>query len=218
MNRHLVRTTLAAAVTAVAAASPTAAQLRVPPVTLVVGAGAAGRSELGPIGAGGVHEWGQHQPGAALQLGVEAASPLRGVDLRLGYQFSNPQLALGDANHPENPPQNVYRTGVGTLTLDAVVRLPRVLDARPYLLAGAGLRHYDYNQTSFDSQPVRPEDKLEAGLHLGGGLAWNVGRYDLFVEGSGFFSRFGAPQPTDTKFGGVRDANLGAGVRIPLHR
>jgi opacity protein-like surface antigen len=218
MHRHLVLT--AAALTLAAAApSPAAAQIRIPPVRLIAGIGVVDGSPvfLASVPAGGqVIAW--HHPATALQLGLETTSPVRGVDLRLSLEHSNPQLRLsGVGDNPARIGHDVYRTGVNTLTLDAAIHLPRVLDSQPYVLIGAGATHFDYKQGYYrdSNQPVVPGDRTTPALHLGLGTAWSVGRYDLFVEGSSLNYPRDAGLTSPNRKGGV---GFTAGFRIPLHR
>jgi len=219
------RTFVLAAAVAVAAAHPAAAQIRIPPVRLIAGVG---QVDGGPVDLyhtpTGPRYYTLHHPATALQLGLETSSPIRGVDLRLNLQHSNPQLGLGQIGTMEQPaadPADVYRTGVNTLTLDAAIHLPRVLDSSPYLLAGAGIKHFDFKQSYFrdSNQPFVPEDRSQAVAHLGLGTAWNVGRYDLFVEGSALLTRFRDPSSGNfDPIPGRREWSFTAGLKIPLHR
>ncbi|HET7464632.1 MAG TPA: hypothetical protein VFJ82_25545 [Longimicrobium sp.] len=222
MQRHLVLT----AVLALAAASPAAAQLRIPPVRLIAGIGEVDGGSTGVyVAPTGARYYTRHHPATALQLGLETTGPVRGVDLRLNLQHSNPQLTLGQLGTLEGPApapaSDVYRTGVNTVTLDAAIHLPRVLDSSPYLLVGGGIRHYDFKQNYFEAshQPVVPRDYNQAVAHLGLGTAWNVGRYDLFVEGSTLLTRF--RDPYTRNFDPIpqrSEWSFTAGLKIPLHR
>lgn len=219
------RTFVLSAAVALAAAHPAAAQLRIPPVRLIAGIGQVDGGTVGLFTTPtGQRYFTLHHPATALQLGLETSSPVRGVDLRLNLQHSNPQLTLGQIGTMEQParaPANVYRTGVNTVTLDAAIHLPRVLDSSPYLLVGGGIRHFDFKQSYYrdSNQPVVPADRDQAVGHLGLGTAWNVGRYDLFVEGSALLTRFRDPysgnfDPIPSR----REWSFTAGLRIPLHR
>lgn len=222
MRSSLVRTTLAAALVACAATNA-GAQLRIPPVRVFGGLGKVNENSLGTIGENGDRVYGRHHSATLWQLGVETASPLRGVDLRLGFESSHPLLTLVDtrpADYHQWTATDVDRTHIDRLTLDASVHLPHVLDAAPYLLAGAGVKRYDFDQAYFAStgQPATPRDQTRLGLHLGGGASWTVGRYDLFAEGSFLLSRFQSDPrgPREPAF--VQDRSFTVGLRIPVHR
>ncbi|HEX6749251.1 MAG TPA: hypothetical protein VF092_18280 [Longimicrobium sp.] len=222
MSARLVRITLAAAAAA-SVATHAAAQLRVPPVQLFAGVGRLSGNSLGLVGEHGDRVYARHHSATAFQLGVETASPVRGVGLRLGYQRSYPLLALDDVravDYTQWTSTEVDRTRVHTLTLDADVHLPHVLDAAPYLLLGAGVKRYAFDQAYYQrtGQPALPRDQTQAGVHLGGGVDWSVGRYDLFVEGSYFLSRFRNDPGAATEPAFVQDRSFTVGLRIPLHR
>jgi opacity protein-like surface antigen len=219
MKRHLVlATTLALA----AAAAPAAAQIRIPPVRLIAGVGEAGASNYGLFqNESGLYHL-MHGASTATQLGLEAPSGIRGVDLRLGFQYWKPMLrreTVSTAGDVGSAPQNVYRTSVKTLTLDAAVHLPRVLDSTPYLLAGAGVIRNDFKETYYhdSNQPVVPADRTLATLHLGAGTAWNVGRYDLFVEGSTFIAPHGDYFVEGYRMRSQGNTTFTAGIRVPIH-
>lgn len=212
MQRHLV---LTAAALALAAAAPGHAAAQARPVTVIVGLGPSQGARLGglpgPQGTVQSRLLGSTTP----MLGIQAATPLRGVDLRLTVQHGSPTLALqGNDGFVTSG-----RVGVTTITADAVINLPRVAGARPYLLAGGGVRRYDFDEESFrgSDSPITPVDELEPLLHLGAGVAWRVGRVDLFAEASAVSTRF---RTRGMDPGGRTVANLGytLGVRIPLGR
>ncbi|HEX8905801.1 MAG TPA: hypothetical protein VF771_13205 [Longimicrobiaceae bacterium] len=218
MQPSFVRTSLAAAVAALATAAPAAAQIRIPPVRLILGGGETVGYALGSLAPDTNRTYARHHDAAALQIGLETDAPVRGVDLRLNYQVSNPLLRLTDFRNETE--QDVFRTGVGTLTLDAAIHLPRVLDATPYVLVGAGIRNYDFHQVYFhdSNQAADPKDETDLGVRWGAGFRWNVGRYDIFVEGSRFTSWFQNDPVGPALTRAVKDYTFTAGFRIPIHR
>ncbi|HEU4455138.1 MAG TPA: hypothetical protein VFR81_18890 [Longimicrobium sp.] len=146
-------------------------------------------------------------------LAAEVATPLRGVDVRVGLAYSRPQLR---ADRPDVRNETT-RASVTMLTVDAVVRGPRLLDVRPYLLLGGGVRHFDFAGASFDGEGGRQftDNHLVPVVHAGLGLAWDVGRYDLYLEGNRYFSTIG----DNERFEGedVRTRAFTVGVRIPVN-
>ena len=102
-----------------------------------------------------------------LGLAVEATTPIRWLDVRLGASYTKPQATLGQGT--------VYRTSVQSLTLDAVVRGPKVLEARPYALVGAGL--------SFSNAPGHTFEYSNLGYILLGKVVSKVSgmRFQEFV-------------------------------------
>ncbi|HYH81108.1 MAG TPA: hypothetical protein VEX86_15000 [Longimicrobium sp.] len=216
MQRHLVLTAAALALAA-AAPAPAAAQLRMPPVRLIAGLGPSQGATLGFLRtAEGGAVPARHLGTNAVMLGLETRSPIRGVDLRLSLQASSPHLALAAGSGTND--EVVRPTSMSALSLDAVIRLPHVLGAQPYLLAGAGLKRYDFDQEYFrlSGQPVVPRDQIAPMLKAGAGVAWNVGRVDLFMEGSASTNRFDHQYHPVGQM--VQNYTYTAGIRIPLRR
>ncbi len=220
MKRNLV---LAAAL-ALAAAHPVAAQIRIPPVQLIAGMGRVGGSHYGTYGSPEGAQYLTHQGATSVQLGLQTASPVRGVDLRLNLQRWSPRMNISgpfDADGGATPNEVLHRTQLTSLTLDAIVRLPRVLESRPYVVAGAGITRFDFNQGYYleTGQPVVPADATRPTVHLGLGTAWNVGRYDLFVEGSVHaVSLRDAAMNQPLRVNEGHNPTLTLGVKIPLNR
>jgi hypothetical protein len=212
MRPSFVRTSLAVAVAAAALAAPAAAQLRVPPVQLIVGMGPLEANTLGFIGERGRETVSaRHLNANALMLGVQARTPLRGVDLRLSVQHATPMLVLGD--------QLTTPTSLTTVALDAVVNLPRLGGVHPYVLAGGGFKRYGFDQERFrlSGAEVVPHDETDAMAHAGIGAFYDVGRVDLFVEASASSNRF-ENNPTQGFSRNAQNYAFSFGVRIPLHR
>lgn len=212
MKRTLVLSTALA----LASALPAAAQIRIPPVQLVTGVGYSQGTSLGFLGNRDGAAFASHRNAAAFQVGLQTPSGVRGVDLRLSLQYSNPTLQMDKGDLALEP---VYRTGITTLTMDALVHLPRVIGARPYVLAGAGLKRYDFKQTYYraSNQPVVPDDEITPTLRLGAGAAWSLGRNELFVEASGTTNRL--ENRVDGPFSDrVQNFTYMMGLKIPLKR
>ncbi|HET7230312.1 MAG TPA: hypothetical protein VFJ16_09935 [Longimicrobium sp.] len=216
MKRNLVLATLLALA---ATAAPAAAQIRIPPVTLIAGVGKAAEANYAAyLNESGMYQL-EHGSSPVVQLGLETPSGIRGVDVRLGVTSWKPMARLEEGS-TSGGGQGISRTRMKTLTLDANVHLPRVLDAHPYLLAGGALVRSDFNETYYhdSNQPFTPSDHTTPALHLGGGIAWNVGRYDLFVEGSTYISAHHQYAVEGYKLKAGGNASLTAGFRIPLKR
>lgn len=63
-----------------------------------------------------------------------------------------------------------------------------------------------------------PDDELVPTVRLGAGVAWDVGRYEIYLEGGTHLSRF--PDRGATPRGSDRiqyDGYLTLGLRIPLN-
>ncbi len=212
MQRHLV---LTAAVLAVAASVPHDAAAQERPVTVIVGMGLTGGPSLGSV----LHQ--QETVSATLGgaltpvLGIEVPTRLRGVDVRLTAQRSRPYLWL------ETPAGTtaIERAVVTNVTADAVINLPGIASVRPYLLAGAGLRRYEFNEDLYREQdsPVIPRDDVEPLVHVGAGVAWKLGPANLFAEASAMSTKYRnqALNPGGRTAG---DFHYRVGTRIPLGR
>jgi hypothetical protein len=208
VGRQTFRTLAAAALALACAAAPARAQIRMPRITLVTGLGKADVENVGrrTLGNGDTAlAW--HAQARAFTLGMETGTPLRWLDLRLAWQHAAPTGFAGVFD--------LGRERTETVTLDAVARLPRVLDARPYVLAGGGFKHFGMSQALQDGREVRPVDK--AVLNAGAGVAWNVGRYDVFVEGA--VTHFNTPHVLVPEVGHAEEfrKSLTFGLRIPIH-
>lgn len=212
MQRHLV---LTAAALALSAGASTRAVAQQRPVSVIVGLGPAQGVSLGglPGGQGTVN--GKLLPSTTPMLGIQAPTPIRGVDLRLTVQHGHPFLALesGDGFVLRD------RANFTTVTADAVMHLPRVAGFRPYLTAGAGVRHFDFDQAYYrrTGSAVIPRDETVPLIHAGAGVAFRLGSADVFAEVSGISSKF---RTAGMDPGGRTVANVGytLGVRIPLGR
>ncbi|HEX2203036.1 MAG TPA: hypothetical protein VHG91_07050 [Longimicrobium sp.] len=213
MRKTVVGTALATL--ALAAAAPAAAQEVAPPpkVQLIVGMGELSARIL-DRGYNGELSEARHGATTGLTVGAQVATPLRGVGLRTTFGYARPGLFQIEEGYGSQ-----YRTSVKSLNLDAIIQGPRVLDLRPYLVAGVGMEHFDFKQShlSEGGEEVVPGDKLFANARLGAGVAWDVGRYDLYVEGVGTrgprvssFRERGGSQGDD--WGG----SFTVGVRIPI--
>ncbi|HEX9937651.1 MAG TPA: hypothetical protein VGB15_11035 [Longimicrobium sp.] len=212
MQRHLV---LTAAALALAAAAPGHAEAQTRPVTVIVGLGPSHAARLGGLPGPQGPVQGRLLGATTPMLGIQAPTALRGVGLRLAVQHSNPTLAL----QGEDGFVTSGHVGVTTVTADAVIDLPHVLGARPYLLAGGGVRRYDFDEDDFrgSASPITPVDEMEPLLHLGAGVAWRVGRADLFAEASSVSTKF-RTRGMDPGGRSVGTFGYTLGVRLPLGR
>lgn len=214
MRKTVVWTALATLALA-AAAAPAAAQEMAPPpkVRLIVGVGELGMRIL-DRGYNGELSEARHGATTEYTLGAQVATPLRGVDLRATFSYARPGLFQVEEGNGSQ-----YRTSVKSLNLDAIVQGPRVLDLRPYLVAGVGVEHFDFKQSylSEGGEEVVPGDKLFANARLGAGVAWDVGAYDLYVEGVATRGpRVSAFRERGDSRGDDMGGSLTVGIRIPL--
>ena len=180
-------------------------------VSVVAGAGQLGAGNLQYLRASGDTSAAFHQGGRALTLGVQVRSPIRWVDLRLSAQTSAPVADLYSYRRDQSARTSA---SVRTLQVDAIAHLPRVLDARPYLLAGAGVRRTAIDNPILDTTEVRVLPVFNAGA----GVEWSVGRYDLFAEyRHSFYSTSRMPSRPGVG-GSMGTAAYTFGLRIPIHR
>jgi hypothetical protein len=85
------------------------------------------------------------------------------------------------------------RSTVSAVTAGAVLRpIPNLILFRPYLLAGGGLKRYDFDEADLRSEGLDSffSDQSKFTGHLGVGLEFNVGLARLLVEVSDFVSGF----------------------------
>jgi hypothetical protein len=212
MRSSLVRTTFAALAVLSAAtgasaqeAADSAGRARRSTVHLLPSLTATGISIAGQDGhavsAGGASR--------TFGLAVEVATPLRGVDLRAGV--SRTRTVLHADRNPDGP-REVGIVGFNSFTLDAVVRGPRLLDFRPYAVLGIGYRYYDFTDQNY---MTLSRNHGTFPVHVGAGLAWDVGRYELTLEGGHYYNRL---NDNDLLQGGdVNDNTFTVGLRIPIN-
>ncbi len=143
-------------------------------------------------------------------LAVEVATPLRGVDLRLGMSTSRPLL---NVDRGPGAPAEVGRARLNTFTLDAVVHGPRLLGFRPYAVVGTGYRYYDFTEGGYFEGISTSHGAFLA--HVGAGAAWEVGRYELTLEAGRHYNR--VLDNERLQDGSARSGTLTVGLRIPVH-
>jgi len=145
----------------------------------------------------------------AYGLAVEVATPLRWVDLRAGVSTTRTEL---EADRDPDGPRPLGSVSFSTFTLDAVARGPRLLSFRPYAVLGTGYRYYDFAE--------RGEEQLTGNhgtflAHVGAGLAWDVGRYELTLEGGHYYNKL--IDSDRLKDADVNNNTFTVGLRIPIN-
>jgi hypothetical protein len=212
MRSSFVRTTLAAlavlsAATGASAQEPadSAGRARRSTVHLVPSITGTGISIVGQNGnvvsAGGASR--------AYGLAVEVATPLRWVDLRAGLSTTRTEL---HADRDPNGPRPLGSVSFNTFTLDAVVRGPRLLSFRPYAVLGTGYRYYDFAEQGQEQLTGNHGTFL---AHVGAGLAWDVGRYELTLEGGHYHNKL--IDSDRLKDADVNNNTFTLGLRIPIN-
>jgi hypothetical protein len=217
MQAHLIRAACASLLVVASAAAAHAQQAdsaaRRPSVYLLPSVGAKEGSVLGrhPGGTPSATALGDsHVFGVA----AEVRTPVRGVDVRAGLSYSRPRLRQETETGEVTPLQS--RATLVTAMVDVVVRGPRVLSLRPYALVGVGARHYSWGDEPIGNAPGTPfvGPQISPVARLGAGVAWDVGRYELYLEHDRVHDALKAsprfqPEPVD-------DVSWTLGLRIPI--
>ena len=68
-----------------------------------------------------------------------------------------------------------------------------------------------------DQSAVVPKDEIDAMVHAGVGVAWNLGKADVFVEAAGSSNHF-QNNPTSPFGHNAQNYTYTLGIRVPLHR
>lgn len=117
----------------------------------------------------------------ALGLGLEFGLPFLPFNLRANLEYAS-DVAVTHEGLDEDAGRTTLLAVVG----DAVFRLPRFVLVQPYLFAGGGLKQYDFDIDSGDPGSFR--DSSDPTLHLGGGLDFGFGSFNLNAEVSDYVS------------------------------
>lgn len=152
--------------------------------------------------------------GLALDFGVALAP----VSFRVGFDYvTGSEFSYADT------------TGAGfeasgeqamlALAGDVVLKpLPRLIIVQPYLLAGAGVKRYDFSFSDVDPgsdvEEVFPDSQTDFTLHAGLGLDLGLGPIALVAEASDYVSWF-EPEGADGSEM-QHDIFIMAGVRVGL--
>jgi hypothetical protein len=104
-------------------------------------------------------------------------------------------------------------------TGDLVLRTPRIWRVQPYVLAGGGIKHYNFAQSKLSGEfaTAFERDVTDPTLHLGLGTDWRFGRYGVVAEASNYFSMFDVrPGERATTEHMQSDIIYRVGIRVPL--
>ena len=150
--------------------------------------------------------------GLGLDFGPGPLSFRAGFDYVTGSEFS----------YADTTGANLEATGEQTMLAVAagvVLRpLPRLVIVQPYLLAGAGVKRYDFEfsdvDTGSDVEEVFPDSQTDFTLHAGIGLDVGLGPIALVAEASDYVSWF-EPEGGDGS-DMQHDIFLMAGIRVGL--
>jgi hypothetical protein len=148
------------------------------------------------------------QPGRAVGLSAELQLPLLPLHLRGNVDY------VLNTNGEVN--EQVYNSDNSILILsaDLVYRLlPSIVPVQPYLLAGAGVKKYDFDN-SFATALFSFPDRNDFTVHLGAGLGFKLGPIGVLGEVGDYVSRFETQETGDRKL--QNDLFAMVGVRVSL--
>ena len=119
----------------------------------------------------------------AIGLAAELDLPLLPIGLRANMDYATgAPISFGDA---EREGENTVLTLVGDVVFNL---LPRISPLQPYLLAGAGVKRYEFDPGSGGA--LFPEDASDFTGHLGAGLNLRLGPAGVLIEVSDYISSF----------------------------
>ncbi len=146
-------------------------------------------SDLGTVNTvDGARSVGTRDASFAYGLGAELGNP-QGTSVRLtGLLGSGSEVPVGGVGCTGSACD--ARSTVATLTGSVVLRpIPRIVLVRPYLVAGGGLKRYDFEyDEETDVREALGDDSNEVTGQLGVGVEWNLGLLDGTVELSDYVS------------------------------
>lgn len=148
--------------------------------------------------------------GLALELGV----PLTSLGVRVGFDYvTGSEFTYEDEAAVEATAEQTMLA----ITGDVVLRpIPRLVVVQPYLLAGAGVKRYDFSfdeDAGTDIETAFPESETDFTVHAGIGIDLGLGPIALVAELSDYISWYetGADESEMQN-----DLFLMAGVRLGL--
>mgnify|MGYP001225354002 CR=1 FL=1 len=151
--------------------------------------------------------------GLGVGLGIELGMPVSPVGFRAGFDYAtDSKISTSGIN------EGSAEAGAKLLAVagDLVFRpLPQLLVVQPYLLAGAGLKRYDFEVSELDAG-VRDifESQTDFALHGGAGLDVSLGAIALRAEVSDYLSWFQLASESEKEM--QHDVFATVGLRISL--
>lgn len=127
----------------------------------------------------------------AIGLALELDLPLFPIDLRANLDYAtDTRLSVGD---DAGDPQEAAATLLA-LSGDLVFRpVPAIAPLQPYLLAGAGIKRYDFDEEDLEEGQIEDifADKSNFAFHVGAGLNVRLlPSVSLLVEVTDYISRY----------------------------
>lgn len=118
----------------------------------------------------------------AIGISAELGLPMVPFNVRASLDH-----ALGSGSELGDTETNAEDATITGLAADLVFRLgPSVSPLQPYLLAGVGIRKYDFDDTS----PLFTDDDQDFAFHIGAGLSFGIGPLKLVGEVSDYITKF----------------------------
>ena len=154
----------------------------------------------------------------AVGLALDLSAPLAPVAFRVGFDY----VTSSEFTYADTTGTGVRASGEQTMLAlagDIVLRpLPRLVVVQPYLLAGAGVKRYDFSFTeeagNTDIEEVFPESQTDFTLHAGVGLDLGLGPIALVAELSDYISWYEADGGDGSEM--QNDIFVMAGIRVGL--
>jgi hypothetical protein len=151
--------------------------------------------------------------GPVLGLAAEIQTPLPGIAVRASGSYARLEMEVGSTEEE----QVTSRSAVAAVGIDGVIRGPRVGTGQPYLLLGAWVRRYDFDQEALTRGAAETylEDEVRRAGHAGVGVVWSIGRWALIGEAGGWFGQFddGGESAAPVR---QQDFHATIGIRIPV--
>ena len=154
----------------------------------------------------------------ALGLAVDFGVALMPVSFRVGFDY----VSGSEFTYADTTGADLEASGEQTMLAiagDVVLRpLPRLVIVQPYLLAGAGVKRYDFSfsdvDAGSDAESVFPESQTDFTLHAGLGLDLGLGPIALVAEASDYVSWYEAEGGDGTEL--QNDLFVMVGIRVGL--
>lgn len=150
----------------------------------------------------------------ALGLALEMGVPLTALGVRVGFDYvTGSEFTYEDEAAVEATAEQTMLAVTG----DVVLRpIPRLIVVQPYLLAGAGVKRYDFSfeeDAGTDVEAAFPESETDFTLHAGLGVDLGLGPIALIAEVSDYISWYETGEDESEM---QNDLFLMAGIRLGL--
>jgi hypothetical protein len=152
--------------------------------------------------------------GLALELGV----PLTSLSVRVGFDY----VTASEFTYADTTGADIEANGEQTMLAiagDVILRpIPKLLIVQPYLLAGAGVKRYDFSfadaADGSDVEEAFPESETDFTVHAGLGVDVGLGPIALVAELSDYVSWYEAEGADGSEM--QHDLFIMAGLRVGL--